>query len=122
MRFVWVTARPETLERAPEVGYDGMSREQTMQYAVPNVSMPLEGGEDFTFDKEFFFIYHSETPQEIIDQVEQGLQQVFEEGKLQEQMLNAFFIPNYLPVDKARAHLEAKNATYGEIISALTGN
>ena len=122
MEFVWITATPATLEQAPEAGMGNTTREQMLQYAAPNVTVPLEevGGEDFTFDKEFFFLYNQEMDQAIVDQIDQALTEIFAEGQIQERQKEAFFIPNFRPSDEARAHLEEKRGTYEEVIEDIS--
>lgn len=123
MRFVWVTARPETLEEAPAEGMGNTSRDQLLQYAAPETSVPVnEEGENFTFDKEFFFLFNQETPQEIIDAVDTALAEIFEEGEIQERQKASFFIPNYLPREEAEQHLQEKRSTYEQVISEISGD
>ena len=66
MRFVWITARPETLEKAPEAGMGAMTRADMLKYASPETSVPIGEGEDFTFDKVFFFIYNKDMDPAIV--------------------------------------------------------
>lgn len=121
MKFVWITARPETLEQAPEAGMGDTTRDDMLQYAAPEVSVPLnEEGENFTFDKEFFFLYNPEMDDAIVEQIDQALTEIFEAGEIQERQKAAFFIPNFLPSDEARAHLEEKRNTYADVIEEIS--
>lgn len=122
MRFVWITARPETLEQAPAEGMGNTSRDQLLQYASPQTSVTLDGQEDFTFDKEFFFLYNTEMDTAIIDQIDTALTEIFAAGEIQERQKASFFIPNFLPAAEAREHLTDKRDTYGEVISQISGD
>ena len=121
MRFVWITARPATLEQAPEAGMGDTDRAALMQYASPETSVTLDGSEDFTFDKEFFFLFNKEMDPAIIDQIDTALTEIFAEGAIQDRQKASFFIPNFLPSDEAKAHLEQKRDTYSKVISEISG-
>lgn len=120
MRFIWITARPETLEQAPPEGMGDTTRDELLQYASPETSVTLNGEEDFTFDKEFFFLYNPEMDEAIVDQIDAALEEIYAEGEIQERQKEAFFIPNFRPSDEARAHLEEKRATYADVIDEIT--
>lgn len=123
MRFVWITASPETLEQAPEAGMGDTTRDQLMQYAAPQVEVPLnEEGENFTFDKEFFLLFNKEMPQEYIDAIDTALAEIYEEGTIQERQKASFFIPNFRSVEDAQQHLTEKRNTYEEVISEISGD
>jgi tripartite-type tricarboxylate transporter receptor subunit TctC len=122
MRFVWITARPETLEQAPEAGMGELSRADMQQYAAPAVTVPLnEEGEAFTFDKVFFFIYNKDMDPAIAETIDTALAEVYAEGAIQERLTEAFFIPDFRPSDEALAHLQEKNEAYGEMIQNIGG-
>ncbi|WP_375691212.1 hypothetical protein [Pseudooceanicola sp. LIPI14-2-Ac024] len=121
MRFVWITARPETLQQAPEAGMGGTTRDDMLKYAAPETSVTFDGSEDFTFDKEFFFLFNKEMDPAIIAQIDQALTEIFEKGEIQERQKEAFFIPNFLPSAEAKAHLEKKRETYRTIIDQISG-
>lgn len=122
MRFVWITARPDTLEQAPAEGMGDTTRDQLMQFAAPETSVPVnEEDENFTFDKEFFFLFNPEAPEEYIEAVDTALSEIFEEGSIQERQKAAFFIPNYLPREEAEQHLRDKRETYEQVISEISG-
>jgi hypothetical protein len=120
MRFVWITARPATLAQAPEAGMGDTTRDALLQYVSPEVSVTLDGSEDFTFDKEFFFLYNPEMDDAIVEQIDQALTEIFEAGEIQERQKEAFFIPNFLPSDEARAHLDQKRGTYADVIEDIS--
>ncbi|MEV8468411.1 hypothetical protein AB0T83_16670 [Fluviibacterium sp. DFM31] len=69
MRFVWITARPATFEQASAAGMGNATRDPMLQYASPATSVTLDGTQDFTFDKEFFFLYNKDMDPAIMDQV-----------------------------------------------------
>lgn len=120
MRFVWITARPATLEQAPAEGMGGTSRDNLLKYASPQTSVTLDGEKDFTFDKEFFFLYNKDMDQAFVEQIDSALTEVFAEGEIQKRQKAAFFIPNFLPSGEARAHLEEKKATYAKVIKEIS--
>lgn len=121
MRFVWITARPETLEQAPEQGMGNTTRDELLKYASPQTHVPLNANEDFTFDKEFFFLYNSEMDDAIVAQIDTALREIFDAGEIQNRQKESFFIPNFLPSGEARAHLTAKRDTYKQVIGDITG-
>lgn len=122
MKFVWITARPETLEQAPEQGMGSTTRDELLKYASPETSVPLNDSENFTFDKEFFFLYNADMDEAIVKQIDAALKEVFAKGEIQKRQKASFFIPNFLPSDEARAHLEAKRNTYKDVISEIATN
>ncbi|GEN29428.1 hypothetical protein HVA01_30740 [Halovibrio variabilis] len=119
MRFVWLTARQSTIEQAPEEGMGKTSREQLLEYVEPNVHVTMGDDENFTFDKEFFFLYNKDMDPAIVEQIDEALADIYAEGEIQEIQKNAFFIPNFKPSDEAAAYLTEKMARYEEIISNI---
>jgi len=119
MRFVWITARPATLEQAPEAGMGKMTRADMLKYASPASSVTLDGSKDFAFDKEFFFLYNKDMSAGQVAAIDKALTEIYAAGKIQERQKASFFIPNFLPSKEARAHLEDKNATIGKVIAEL---
>ncbi|MFG6666138.1 ABC transporter substrate-binding protein [Halomonas sp. HNIBRBA4712] len=119
MRFVWLTARQETIEQAPEEGLGQTTRDQLLEYVEPNVTVTMGDDENFTFDKEFFFLYNKEMDQGIIDQIDEALTEIFDEGDVQEAQLNAFFIPDFKPSAEASEYLQDKMSRYQDIISNI---
>ncbi|OAN76876.1 ABC transporter substrate-binding protein [Sulfitobacter sp. EhC04] len=122
MRFVWITARAETLAQAPAEGMGNTTRDELLQYASPETSVTLDGEEDFTFDKEFFFLYNPNMDPAIIDQIDTALTAIFEAGEIQERQKASFFIPNFLPAEDARQHLMDKRDTYSKVIEQISGD
>lgn len=120
MRFVWITARPGTLEQAPEAGMGGTTRDDMLAYASPQASVTYDGQEDFTFDKEFFFLFNKDMDPGIIDQIDAALTEVYAKGEIQKRQKGSFFMPNFLPSEEARAHLSAKRDIYEKVISEIT--
>lgn len=120
MRFVWITARPETLEQAPEAGMGGTTRADMLSYASPETSVTLDGSEDFTFDKEFFLLFNKDMDPEIITAIDTALTEIYAEGAIQERQKASFFIPNFLPSEEAREHLTRKRDTYKQLIDDIT--
>ncbi|WIJ26439.1 ABC transporter substrate-binding protein [Devosia sp. RR2S18] len=119
MRFVWITARPQTLEQAPEAGMGDTTREEFLQYASPATSVTLDGTDDFAFDKEFFLLYNEEMDPAIMDAIDTALEKIYAEGEIQQRQSEAFFIPNFQPRDEALEHLSDKRDTVAGIIEQL---
>jgi tripartite-type tricarboxylate transporter receptor subunit TctC len=119
MRFLWLTAKGSTLEQAHEEGMGQTTRDQLLGFAAPNVKVALNASEDFTFDKEFFFLYNKKTPQEVIDYLDKALEEVFADGEVQEALKKSFFIPNFRKSAENQAYVKHKNDQYAEIINAL---
>ncbi|WP_104205444.1 ABC transporter substrate-binding protein [Billgrantia saliphila] len=119
MRFVWLTARQETIQQAPEEGLGQTTREQLLQHVEPNVHVTMGDDETFTFDKEFFFLYNKDMDPGIVEQIDEALAEIFEEGEIQEAQKSAFFIPNFRPSGEASEYLEEKRSRYAEIIENI---
>jgi tripartite-type tricarboxylate transporter receptor subunit TctC len=120
MRFVWITARSATLEQAPEAGMGGTTRDDMLAYASPKTSVTLDGSTDFTFDKEFFFLFNKDMDPAVIETIDNALAEIFEAGDIQTRQKESFFIPNYLSTEDAREHLQNKRDTYGKVIADIT--
>ncbi|MCB8887858.1 ABC transporter substrate-binding protein [Vreelandella malpeensis] len=119
MRFVWLTARQDTIEQAPEEGLGQTTRDQLLEYVEPNVTVTMGDDENFTFDKEFFFLYNKEMDQGIVDQIDEALEAIYAEGDIQEAQLSAFFIPDFKPSQEASDYLQEKMSRYQEIIDNI---
>lgn len=119
MRFVWLTARQDTIEQAPEEGMGQTTREQLLEYVEPNVNVTMGDDESFTFDKEFFFLYNKDMDPAIVDQIDEALAEIYEEGEIQETQKNSFFIPNFKPSDEASEYLQDKMTRYEGIIENI---
>jgi len=119
MRFVWLTARSTTLDQANPEGMGETSREQLLQYADPNVSVTQDGKKNFTFDKEFFFLFNKDMDKDLIAELDQALTEIYAEGKIQQIQKKSFFIPNFKPSAEAQAYLKDKMDQYEKIIKAL---
>ncbi|MBL1406390.1 MAG: ABC transporter substrate-binding protein [Rhizobiales bacterium] len=120
MRFVWVTARAETLDQAPAKGMGDTTRDQLLAYANPKTSVPLTKSENFTFDKEFFLLYNKDMDEGMVKQIDTALAEIFAEGKIQERQKGSFFIPNFLPSDEASVYYMGKRDIYRKIIQDIT--
>ena len=119
MRFVWITARPATLDQAPEAGMGATTRADFLQFASPTTSVTLDGTDDFAFDKEFFLLYNKDMDPALMDAIDTALEEIYAAGEIQERQAAAFFIPNYLPRTEALEHLSAKSERIGGIIEDL---
>ncbi len=119
MRFVWLTARNQTIQQAPEAGMGGTNRQQLLQYVDPAAKVPFDANSNFTFDKEFFFLYNKDLDPKIIAAIDEALTEIFAEGKIQETMKKAFFIPDFLPSVEAQKALNEKMLRYEKIIKTM---
>lgn len=119
MSFVWLTSRGETLVQANEEGMGGTTREELLEFAEPNVSVTQDGENDFTFDKEFFFIYNPEMSDEAVAQIDEALTAIFDRGEIQTTMTDAFFIPNFKPSEEAATYLKDKRDQYRTVIESI---
>ncbi|MCW2305891.1 type 2 periplasmic-binding domain-containing protein [Rhodobium gokarnense] len=119
MRFVWLTARHETIEQANPEGMGETSREELLKYVSPNASVTQDGSKDFTFDKEFFFLYNKDMSPEIVAFYDKALGEIFAEGKIQETQKKSFFIPNFKPSSEAQSYLKDKMEQYKTIIESI---
>lgn len=120
MRFVWVTARSATLDQAPAKGMGNTTRDQLLAYADPKTNVPLNKVKNFTFDKEFFLLYNKDMDDGIVKQIDTALTEIFAEGKIQERQKASFFMPNFLPSDKASAYYVGKSGIYRDVIKDIT--
>lgn len=121
MRFVWLTARHETLQQANEEGMGQTDREALLQFVEPNVQVTMGDDQNFTFDKEFYFLYNKDMDPAIVEQIDATLEEIYAEGEIQETQKKSFFIPDFMPSDEAEAHLEEKAERYESIIANIKG-
>ena len=119
MKFLWLTARKETIAQANEQGMGETTREQLLAFVTPSQSVTQDGKKDFTFDKEFFFLYNKDMSQEVVDYIDQALTEIYAEGKIQMTQKKSFFIPNFKPSVEARAYLMDKKEQYKVVINAI---
>ncbi len=119
MRFVWLTAKNSTLAQANPDGLGATSRDDLMKFVEPNALVPMNATENFTFDKEFFFIFNKDTDPKIVAYIDQALTEVFADGKVQETFKKSFFIPNFKPSTEFGPYLQDKNDKYKDIISSI---
>ena len=119
MRFVWLTARNDTIKKTNEEGMGKTSRAELLQYVNPNVSVPQSESDNFTFDKEFFFLYNKEVDPKLVSCIDNALKEVYAEGEIQKELKKSFFIPNFKPSSEAQAYLKDKRDQYAEIIENI---
>ena len=119
MKFVWLTARKSTIEQVNPEGMGETTRDQFMKFISPNQSVTLDGKKDFTFDKEFFFIYNKDMDPKIVAYLDDALEEIYNEGKIQEIQKKSFFIPNFKRSADAKKYLENKSNTYKKVISSI---
>ncbi len=121
MSFVWLTAREQTIQQANEEGMGKTSRNDLLQFVGPNVKVPMGEGQDFNFDKEFFFIYNKDIDPAFVAAIDKALGEIYAEGKIQEVQKKSFFIPNFKPANEAQAYLKEKNDRIAIVIKAIEG-
>jgi len=119
MRFVWLTARDTTIAQANPEGMGETTREMLLEFVDPNVSVTQDGTRNFTFDKEFFFLFNKEMDQKLVDELDQALTEIFAEGEIQKTQKKSFFIPNFRPSAEAEAYFKDKAAQYEVILNNL---
>ncbi len=119
MRFVWLTARNQTIQQANPQGMGGTTREQLLQFVDPNAKVPFDANSNFTFDKEFFFLYNKDLDPKVIAAIDQALTEIYAEGKIQETQKKSFFIPDFLPSAEAQKYFKEKMERIGKIINAM---
>lgn len=119
MDFVWLTARNSTIQDAPEAGMGQTNREALLQFVEPNVEVTMGNGKNFTFDKEFYFLFNKDISDEFVAELDQALTEIFAEGKVQEVQKRSFFIPNFKPSAEASAYLQEKSKTVAEVLEAI---
>lgn len=118
MRFYWLPARQQTIAQANAEGLGATSRDELLKFTSPAVHVTLDGKQDFTFDKEFFFIYNKAMDPKIVAYLDDALKQVFAKGEVQKKLKQAFFIPNFLPSKEAAAYLKKKSDQSKMLIEA----
>ncbi|MBT0959553.1 hypothetical protein [Denitromonas iodatirespirans] len=108
MRFVWITARQQTLQQANPEGMGQTSREQLLTYATPAASVTLDGKKNWAFDKEFFLIYNADIKPEVVAALDKALAEIYADGSIKTTLKKSFFIPNFMPAKDAQGYLKAK--------------
>ena len=119
MRFVWLTAGNATIQQANPEGMGETTREMLLQYVDPNVSVTQDGSKNFTFDKEFFFLFNKEMDQKLVDELDQALTEIFAEGRIQQTQKKSFFIPDFRPSAESEAYFKDKADQYEVILKSL---
>lgn len=119
MRFVWLTARHDTLAQANEEGMGQTDRETLLQFAEPNVQVTMGDDQNFAFDKEFFFLYNKDMNPAIVEQIDTALEEIYAEGEIQEIQKRSFFIPDFMPSSESQEYLRDKAERYEGIIENI---
>jgi len=122
MRFIWLTAREETIEQANPEGMGDTSRDELLAFTTPNVNVTFDGKKNFTFDKEFFLLFNKDMDAEQIAAIDNALKEIYAEGEIQKTQKASFFIPNYKPQAEASAYLKEKRDEYRQVIDAIATN
>jgi len=113
MKFLWVTARTQTISQANPEGYGETSRDDLLKYVEPKMA------NNFTFDKEFFILYNKDMDPALVTYFDNALKNIFAAGEIQKTQKKAFFIPNFKASSEASTYLEKKMNTYKGIIASL---
>lgn len=119
MRFVWLTAREGTIKEAPEAGLGETTRDQLLKYVDPNVNVQFDANSNFTFDKEFYFLYNKGLDPKVIAEIDKAYTEIFAEGEIQKTQKKSFFIPNFKPSTEAGDYFKAKMERYKIIIDSM---
>ncbi|MGB0664908.1 MAG: ABC transporter substrate-binding protein [Pontibacterium sp.] len=121
MNFVWLTAKSSTLQGANPEGMGQTSRDELVKFSSGpgGVNVPMTASSNFTFDKEFFFLYNKRMSPKVVEFLDNALAEVFADGKVQETLKKSFFIPNFRKSADAQAHFQAKRDSYASIIESL---
>lgn len=119
MRFVWLTARESTINQAPEAGLGETDRSQLLNYVDPKANVPFDANSNFTFDKEFYFLYNKDLDPKAIAEIDKALTEVFAEGEIQKIQKKSFFIPNFKPSAESGEYFKAKMERYKKIIDSM---
>lgn len=119
MRFVWLTARMETMEQANPEGFGKITRAELLEHMEPYSWVPYDRKTNFTFDKEFFFIYNKNIRNDIVSYLDKVLAEIYGEGKIQDVQKKSFFIPNFKPSGESAVYLEKKRDYMAGIIKGL---
>ncbi len=120
MKFIWLTSSKDTIANVNKNGFGSLTKEQIYSYAEPEVQVPMDATTNFTFDKEFFFLYNKGMPQDKIDYIDQALKEIFAEGEVQKTLEKAFFVPNFRDSKAAYQHLKDKNDKYKVVLENIT--
>lgn len=119
MRFVWLTAREKTIAQAPEAGLGATSRADLLKYTDPQAKVPFDDKSNFTFDKEFFFLYNKDLDPAVIAEIDKALTEIYADGKIQETQKKSFFIPDFMPSAEATKYFKEKSDKYDKIIKSM---
>ncbi len=119
MRFVWLTAREKTIQQAPEVGMGETNRKMLLKYANPQSNVPFDSKSNFTFDKEFFFLYNKKLDPKFIAEIDKALTEIYASGEIQKIQKKSFFIPDFMPSSESSKYFKAKMQRYKKIINSM---
>lgn len=119
MRFVWLTARENTIKQAPAAGMGSTTRDQLLKFVDPIAKVPFDKTNNFTFDKEFFFLYNKGLDPKVIEAIDKALTEIYASGEIQKTQKKSFFIPDFMPSSDAQKYLSDKMERYKKIISSM---
>lgn len=119
MRFVWLTARESTIKQAPEAGMGETTRDQLLKYVDPIANVPFDDKSNFTFDKEFFFLYNKGLDPKVIAEIDNALTEIYASGEIQKVQKKSFFIPDFMPSKESEKYFKDKMERYKKIINSM---
>ncbi len=119
MKLVWLLARKDMMDDVAEAGLGETSLKELMKFVEPNVIVDRGDGNNFTFDKEFYFLYNKNMDPKAIEYMDQVLTEIYAEGHIQQIQKKSFFIPNFLPSQEAQARIWEKREVNKKIIDSI---
>ncbi len=119
MRFVWLTSRMKMMELANPEGFGKTSRDSLLKFMEPYTWVPYDLSSNFTFDKEYFFLYNKNIKPDIVSYLDQVLTELYAEGEVVKLQKDSFYIPNFMPSTKAQDYLKKKSEYIKGIIAGL---
>jgi len=119
MRFIWLTARNQTLQQANPEGMGKTDRDALMKFVEPTTVVPFDASTNFTFDKEFIFLYNKDIKPEIVEYLDKALAEIYAEGEIQKIQKKTFFIPDFMPSTQSGPYYVEKMKRIKTIIDKM---
>lgn len=119
MRFIWLTARKQTVEQTNPEGMGKTSRDQLLNFVEQKAWVAYDKESNFTFDKEFIFLYHKDIDPKIVAYLDTALAEIYAEGQVQKVQKKSFFIPDFMPSSESRPYFEKKMNRIKTIIDGM---
>lgn len=119
MKFIWITAKKNTFLQADEKGLGATKRDEFLSYVEPNAIVPMADGENFTFDKEFFFLYNKKMDPAVIKAIDDALADIKKDPAIAETFKKSFFIPAISLSQESLKHIESNNKKYEALFKTI---